>query len=149
MKLARTGLGPSRATHHSPLTTHRRSAFTLIEMLIVIAIIVILVAMLLPVVFGALRRANETKNRSDISQLATSVQLFQTEFKVKGYFPSRIHLAENYNSYNLSNQLDKDSVQFLTGMFPRIDLMLWSTRGIDWNGDVPYGGNYNGDFILE
>src|SRR5262245_61983256 len=98
MKLAPIQLGQSKTTHHSPLTTHRRGAFTMIEMLLVIAIIVILVAMLLPVVFGAIRRANETKNRSTITQLATSLQAFQTEFKVS-YIPSRFVLCENEGDY--------------------------------------------------
>src|SRR5262245_47372781 len=115
------------------LTSHkncRRTGFTLVEMLIVIAIIVVIVAMLLPAIFGAFGKAKQADNRSNISQLANGVQLFQSEFKVP-YFPSRIHLAENYNNYNLTNaaaanyQLDVDSVQFITRLWPRIDVNQW------------------------
>src|SRR5437899_3212598 len=93
-------------------STPRRAGFTLIEMLLVIAIIIVLVAMLLPAIFGAIRKANETKVRNEISQLTTAVQIAQREFNVP-YFPSRIRLAEKYGYYNSSDQLDKDSIEFL------------------------------------
>jgi len=53
--------------------TGHRNGFTLVELLVVIAIMGILMAILLPAVFSAMRSANEQKCQNNIGQLAQVV----------------------------------------------------------------------------
>jgi prepilin-type N-terminal cleavage/methylation domain-containing protein len=62
------------------LTTHRPEAFTLIELLIVIAIIAILAGLAFPAVQGALGSGKKAQARNDIAQLAAAVKSFQLEY---------------------------------------------------------------------
>ena len=72
--------------------SHRRNAFTLIELLIVIAIIGILIAFLAPAVGGALKRARVTSVRAEISQLETAIGKFRSVYNMDP--PSSITLYE-------------------------------------------------------
>jgi prepilin-type N-terminal cleavage/methylation domain-containing protein len=115
----------------------RRSAFTLIELMIVIVIIGLLVALITAASFWALRTAKRNRNRAEISQLEVALEQFKSRFGF--YPPSRLKLAEVFNATNYPNAgtsgtLDADSVQYLTTMFPRM-VNTWQTTGIDWNGN--------------
>jgi prepilin-type N-terminal cleavage/methylation domain-containing protein len=61
------------------------SAFTLVELLVVIGIIAVLVAILLPTLAAARRSANTVECLSNVRQLATAAMLFAHEHK--GYLP--------------------------------------------------------------
>jgi type II secretion system protein G len=54
--------------------------FTLIELLVVIAIIGILMALLFPAVTGALNAAKKAQAKNDVTQIATAVVAFETEY---------------------------------------------------------------------
>jgi len=58
--------------------------FTLIELLIVIAIIGILMALLFPAVGAAIDAARKTQAKNDVTQIATAVTAYETEY---GYLP--------------------------------------------------------------
>jgi prepilin-type N-terminal cleavage/methylation domain-containing protein len=60
-------------------------AFTLIELLIVIAIIGILMALLFPAVQSALDAAKRTQAKNDVTQIATAIVGYETEY---GRLPS-------------------------------------------------------------
>jgi prepilin-type N-terminal cleavage/methylation domain-containing protein len=57
-----------------------RSAFTLIELLIVIAIIGILMSLLFPAVNGAIDAARKAQAKNDVTQIATAVIAYETEY---------------------------------------------------------------------
>ena len=57
-----------------------RSAFTLIELLIVIAIIGILMSLLFPAVNGAIDAAKKAQAKNDVTQIATAVIAYETEY---------------------------------------------------------------------
>lgn len=126
--------------------SEKRSAFTLVELMVVILIIAVLVSLIGSAVWRGITKAKQTQNRSEIAQLAAALEAFKTRFGV-GYPPSRIRLCERYAYYDLStgptgnpvNQLDFDSVNFLRRMFPRIDMANWAgtlpINGIDWNSN--------------
>lgn len=57
-----------------------RDAFTLIELLIVIAIIGILASLLFPAVNGAIDAARKAQAKNDVVQIATAVIAYETEY---------------------------------------------------------------------
>ena len=64
------------ACNHAPRTTHHAAAFTLIELLIVIAIIAILAAMLLPTLARSKATAQRIKCVSNLHQLGLATQMY-------------------------------------------------------------------------
>jgi len=62
----------------------RRSAFTLIELLTVVAIIGILAGILIPTVGSVRKQANIAASKSQLSNYVTAIQQFKGEY---GYFP--------------------------------------------------------------
>src|SRR5262245_30002598 len=111
----------------------RRPAFTLIELLVVITIIAVLVSLTSAAVMRILWKGPELKDRSEISQMATSVSSFQQAFTVD-YIPSRIRLRED-GVYDVNNmnaptaQYERDSLMYLQRLWPRL------TFPVDWNGN--------------
>ncbi len=82
----------------SSIRPHRRTAFTLIELLMVVAIIGILAALIVPAVGGALKRARVTSVRAEISQLETAIGKFRSVFNMDP--PSSITLWEDPTTSN-------------------------------------------------
>ena len=80
--------------HLVPVALHRQSAgimnksssasenpaFTLIELLVVIAIIGILMSLLFPAVNGAIDAAKKAQAKNDVTQIATAVIAYETEY---------------------------------------------------------------------
>ena len=56
------------------------SGFTLIELLIVIALITVLAGLLFPAFVGVLNSAKKTQAKNDLTQIATAVNAFYTEY---------------------------------------------------------------------
>ena len=70
---------PRHATRHPSPITHRR-AFTIVELLIVIAIIAILAALLLPVLAGARVAAQKKQAALEISQIVSAIQQYDSAY---------------------------------------------------------------------
>jgi prepilin-type N-terminal cleavage/methylation domain-containing protein len=62
-----------------------RGGFTLVELLVVMVIIGILVAMVTPVIFQALRSAKEAEISSEVNKLAQAVEVSKNQYQ--DYFP--------------------------------------------------------------
>jgi prepilin-type N-terminal cleavage/methylation domain-containing protein len=70
----------------------RIRAFTLVEMLVVIAIIAILAALLLPVLVGGKKRAQRIQCISNLNQIGTAFQIFAHDHQ--GNFPMQVSEAD-------------------------------------------------------
>ena len=69
--------------HASRVTCHA-SAFTLVEMLLVITIIGILAALVIPKMVGRSEQARQTAVRADLSAIKTALDAFEVD---NGYYP--------------------------------------------------------------
>ncbi len=130
-----------------------RAGFTLVEVLVAILIIATLVAILLPAVRGAFRRAKEAQVTAEMNNLATALASFKNTYG--DYPPSRIILCEaGYNSLSgltgrcaerrrhdmTYQQLIQRSRLYLRRFWPRVDFdsapaSTASGQFNDFNGD--------------
>jgi prepilin-type N-terminal cleavage/methylation domain-containing protein len=132
-------------------TNRRRDGFTLVEMMVVIAIIGVLLAILIPAVMNYISSGPRTVTKSEIEQLSTAIESFKQKYKVD-FIPSQIRLWPVYADYTLvengaaqDDPLDRDSVNYLIRLWPQITspapgaaLAPWKDPavGINWHGKV-------------
>lgn len=104
----------------------RRRGFTLIELLAVITILSILIALLLPAIFGANRAARVQQVKTEIVALDTAIKSFKQEFGMEP--PSNITLCEvpaNWSAYPQSQAI-------ISRIWSQFDFTL----ARDLNGDL-------------
>jgi prepilin-type N-terminal cleavage/methylation domain-containing protein len=109
-------------------TTDR--AFTLIELLTVIAIIGVLVALLFPAIKSSMLKAEQSKAQTAISGLATAFKSYYTEY---GKWPAAESIPASSTIY-LSTEL--------VGLLKGDDVNGLMAAGFDAN---PFGVTYNGN----
>lgn len=134
----------------------RRSAFTLVELMVVILIIAILVSLISAAVMKAMGKIPEVQTRTEISELATGLQGFMSDYNLAEPPPSSLILYENISIYNTAAAVPGSSYTyaFLQKTFGK-NLGYPPTVGfpwVDWNGDgIPNGpgGNVGTPWILE
>jgi len=80
----------------------KSSAFTLIELLIVIAIIGILMSLLFPAVNGVMDTARKAQAANDVTQIATAITAYQTEY---GQWPTNASASAQDVGGNFLNAL--------------------------------------------
>lgn len=65
----------------------KRHSFTLVEMLVVIAVIAILAGIAFPVVSGMNRKGKETRARSEINAIITAIKQYEADYGTLPYIP--------------------------------------------------------------
>jgi type II secretory pathway pseudopilin PulG len=75
-----------------------RSAFTLVELLVVVSVIMILMSMVLPALQGAAQKAREVKCLSNLNQLAKAMVTYSVNFA--GFLPSPAHVDTTITELN-------------------------------------------------
>jgi prepilin-type N-terminal cleavage/methylation domain-containing protein len=118
------------------------SAFTLIELLVVIAIIGILMSLLFPAVNGAIDAAKKAQAKNDVTQIATAVTAYYTEY---GKLPDTNLPAQDVagpwlQALGGSNASSLNPRQIV---FIELAAAKKSKSGTNTRGFVdPWGGNY-------
>jgi general secretion pathway protein G len=131
-----------------PLRAARRPGFTLVEMLVVLAIIVVLVSLVAGVVLRFLGQGPIMQAQTEISQLNQSVELFKQKYGI--YPPSKIFLANTQADYVTAKTNDPTNAAFydqswsiINRIFPKLDWNNTSGQGlIDWTGNNGAGPVY-------
>lgn len=100
--------------------THRISAFTLIELLAVIAVIGILASLIFPSIGSARKSANRAKAKVQFNQWAAAIESFRSEY---GYYPT----------FDASNLVNGGATTVVSGEHLFHDLLAGKRR----NGSAP------------
>ncbi len=66
----------------------KRHSFTLVEMLVVIAVIAILAGIAFPVVSGMNRKGKETRARAEINAIITAIKQYEADYGTLPYIPA-------------------------------------------------------------
>jgi len=103
--------------HQLPARPSRRSGFTLVEMLMVVAILSVLAALILPAVQNSVVSAREAAVVSEISQLEAAIAAFRNRYGIDP--PSRITLYTTESGWNGSGANAKRSKALIRRMFGR------------------------------
>ena len=91
----------------------QKQAFTLIELLMVIAIIGILAGILIPTVGAVRKQANIAASKSQLSNYVTAITMFKGEY---GYFPfTDAQVTGDSKGGKNVNSLNDDFIQTLSG----------------------------------
>jgi prepilin-type N-terminal cleavage/methylation domain-containing protein/prepilin-type processing-associated H-X9-DG protein len=120
------------------VSTFQRSAFTLVELMVVIAIVAILAAMLLPVLAQAQLRAKRIQCLNNLRQMAAQAQVYTGDnsesFPIAFYFDpvKNISYCWDFTTYESNSRV--------------VPGVLWEGQMM-WAGDPFTGYNYNTSYI--
>jgi len=114
-----------------PDARRRRRAFTLVELLVVMAVIAILVGLLIPAVTAVRRVARESASKAVLSALETGLETFKADEKVGGsYPPSRSDYDEGSGPQVVTPYQTSGGMVSVSGA----GLLVWALSGADLLG---------------
>jgi len=128
----------------SDIVRRRGEGFTMVEILIVIAIIGLLVALLLPAIIRALNLGPQTQNFSQIAQIGTAIGEAKRTLNLPQIPPGPFTLK---NIYNGSEQ----EYMYLKQVWPQLNNTWAPAQNLYGTGLIPVsqGGNQNSQVVLD
>jgi prepilin-type N-terminal cleavage/methylation domain-containing protein/prepilin-type processing-associated H-X9-DG protein len=133
--------GPtSTAGPKYPMTNPKRSSgFTLVELLVVIAVIGVLVGLLLPAVQSAREAARRMSCGNQVKQIGLGIANYHSTF---GRFPK--HGTGTFSVALGGDHGNRNELSFFVAVLPMIEQQaLWSQISGGFNGFAPMGPNAN------
>ncbi|MBU1122078.1 MAG: type II secretion system protein [Candidatus Omnitrophota bacterium] len=137
IKYVRAGLAPARNLSKKRMIVRSISAFTLLELLIVISIIAILAATMIPNFIGFDAEARLAASKTNLNSLRTRVSLFRTK---EGRYPQELEelLEVTYNDMGVEKTyLDSIPPEFISSKDGNSDL-----QSLDSDEFLPGGGGW-------
>lgn len=120
-------------------TMKNKKGFTLMEMLIVVAIIAVLVAIAIPVYQGQVHKA---KVAADWANLRAYYAELQLDYLTRGAYNAEVPLTNAITSAGQTQQKDTSTIPFLNG--DKVKLQA-GTYWAGWSADDGYWLLYNCD----
>lgn len=121
--LARHSAPVNSREEGNPQAAFTRSAFTLVELLVVITIIAILAALLIPAVVNARKAARQTAIKAEISNLATAIESYKNDVSGGAYPPDAmvgdVGNGNGQTPTQVANKLVSDFKRHFKKAFPR------------------------------
>ena len=118
---------------------HRRTAFTMVELLVVIMILAILMSLLLPAINGVRRRARVAQVKTEISTLVSAIASFKAEFGIEP--PGSIRLYSTAAGWSTAGATPAEealrvkSRGYVRQIWPQFNFnATTSTGGASWTG---------------
>ena len=143
----RLASGPLVAFHSLPV--RRRSAFTLTELLIVIAIIAVLAGLIAAAAINALRRGRETRITLEMQNMSGAIENFKNDPNIGGIYPCSVAYGTNPSTAQLQ-QAKGDLKRAFSKMFtrqnePSLNLIINKLAGdSSASGTKNFGGYLEG-----
>ncbi len=143
-----------------------RSAFTLVELLVVMAIIAILIGLLLAAVMRVMMKINEVQTRTDIAQMDVGINSFMQDYGLTNPPPSYLLICEDSTGTNPNKSLYPTYQQLMNDPDPYTAaaatqtvkfFQQWFGKNFNingkynWNGNVDAKGNpiYDPPYLLQ
>ncbi len=110
----------------------KKSAFTLIELLITVSIMATLTGMVAMNVFGSLAKARDAKRKSDLREIKTSLNLY---YSIKNMYPSSLHSVFGPWKFDGSEVISGCGTAMVISDCPWGD--PWIQDGVTYMGKLP------------
>ncbi len=134
------------------IRSSRKSAFTLIEMLVVSAIISLLISLLVPVISSVIERGKATQCKSNLRTMAQAVSIYLVENK--GFFPPALVQSggetQGWDFFSTGSGSNQELEPGWIWEEYGVNHMLQcpSFKGSDnWQGEDYTGYNYNSSYL--
>jgi type II secretion system protein G len=122
----------------------RSRGFTVVEMLVVLAIISILAGILIPALLAAKKRAKIQATKAELTQIKTACETYQTHFG--DYPPSTLSGWEKVNDTNQGVEALVACLFSQKGSGPYLDIGTWERRFSNKDDDSASGNLTNWAF---
>src|SRR3954470_11338494 len=99
------------------IQTTRRSAFTLVELMVVVGIIAVLISVLIPVISSVRMRAHDADSKNWVQQISGAIERYQQDYRAfPGPIPNVLLANPNADASDFGGQGGSFGVQVSPGV---------------------------------